>query len=219
MAFKIYTRTGDKGKTALIGGTKVPKSNIRIESYGTVDELNSFIGLLNDHLSIALASLPTGATGPAAAPGTSTDPVSPGTTNANVSAFLREIQDRLFTIGASLACDPDKESKMKIPDLKEEDIDGLEKEMDRMDEVLPDMKSFILPGGHIAVSTAHIARCVCRRAERICVEMQEQDLYIEPVVLKYLNRLSDYLFVLARWAGHVLNTPEIPWKPRISGQS
>ncbi|HTI08166.1 MAG TPA: cob(I)yrinic acid a,c-diamide adenosyltransferase [Puia sp.] len=220
MAFKIYTRTGDKGKTALIGGTKVPKSNIRIESYGTVDELNSFIGLLNDHLSIALASLPTGATGPAAAaPAPPTDPVSPGTPNANVSAFLREIQDRLFTIGASLACDPDKESKMKIPDLKEEDIDGLEKEMDRMDEVLPDMKSFILPGGHVAVSTAHIARCVCRRAERICVEMQEQDLYIEPVVLKYLNRLSDYLFVLARWAGHVLNTPEIPWKPRISGQS
>jgi cob(I)alamin adenosyltransferase len=167
-----------------------------------------------------LASLPTGATGPAAAaPAPPTDPVSPGTPNANVSAFLREIQDRLFTIGASLACDPDKESKMKIPDLKEEDIDGLEKEMDRMDEVLPDMKSFILPGGHVAVSTAHIARCVCRRAERICVEMQEQDLYIEPVVLKYLNRLSDYLFVLARWAGHVLNTPEIPWKPRISGQS
>jgi cob(I)alamin adenosyltransferase len=235
MAFKIYTRTGDKGKTALIGGTKVPKSNIRIESYGTVDELNSFIGLLNDQLTIALAAPPTGASGPAAAiasaiPGSTPPPAGPtaavssGVTDAPspdaaVTSFLREIQDRLFTIGASLACDPDKDSKMKIPDLKEQDIEGLEKEMDRMDEVLPEMKSFILPGGHVVVSTAHIARCVCRRAERICVEMQEQELFIEPVVLKYLKRLSDYLFVLARWAGHMLNAPEIPWKPRISSDA
>jgi cob(I)alamin adenosyltransferase len=108
---------------------------------------------------------------------------------------------------------------MKIPDLKEEDIDLLEKEIDRMNEVLPDMKSFILPGGHVAVSTAHIARCVCRRAERICVRMQEDELFIEPVVLKYLNRLSDYLFVLARWIGQELNAPEIPWQPRISSGS
>jgi len=245
MAFKIYTRTGDKGKTALIGGTKVPKSNIRIESYGTVDELNSFIGLLNDHLTAALtADLPAasrlssghraGLAGtdilaatpaqeaPAGTPGSDlpggnlrTDP----SAGIAVSGLLREIQDRLFTIGASLACDPDKESRLKIPDLKEEDIDGLEKEIDRMNEVLPDMKSFILPGGHVAVSTAHIARCVCRRAERICVQMQEEQLFIEPVVLKYLNRLSDYLFVLARWIGHVLNAPEIPWKPRIGGGS
>jgi len=227
MAFKIYTRTGDKGKTALIGGTKVPKSNIRIESYGTVDELNSFIGLLNDHLTGALTpdlpgtgALPPTPAGeaPAGMPGSDlpgglrTDPP----VGIAISGLLREIQDRLFTIGASLACDPDKESRLKIPDLKEEDIDLLEKEIDRMNEVLPDMKSFILPGGHVAVSTAHIARCVCRRAERICVQMQEEQLFIEPVVLKYLNRLSDYLFVLARWIGHVLNAPEIPWKPRIT---
>jgi cob(I)alamin adenosyltransferase len=219
MAFKIYTRTGDKGKTALIGGTKVPKSNIRIESYGTIDELNSFIGLLNDQLVGTLTpdfrTVPPKTGLPSEAPPTSPD-LSPGTT---VSAFLREIQDRLFTIGASLACDPDKESRLKIPDLKEEDIDGLEKEIDRMNEVLPEMKSFILPGGHVAVSTAHIARCVCRRAERICVHMQEEQLFIEPIVLKYLNRLSDYLFVLARWAGHILNAPEIPWKPRLGSGS
>jgi len=191
MAFKIYTRTGDKGQTGLIGGTKVPKSHIRIESYGTVDELNSFIGLLSDQLTAATTPLPA------------------------ILILLREIQDRLFTIGSSLACDPDKESKMKIPDLKEEDILVLEKEMDRMNDTLPEMRSFILPGGHVAVSTAHIARCVCRRAERICVQMQQEQLFIEPVVLKYLNRLSDYLFVLARYAGHLLNAPEIPWKPRV----
>ncbi|HWK04030.1 MAG TPA: cob(I)yrinic acid a,c-diamide adenosyltransferase [Puia sp.] len=213
MAFKIYTRTGDKGKTALIGGTKVPKSNIRIESYGTVDELNSFIGLLNDQLAVALKPDPAGNPAPDFSANAITSiPLSAAT----VSALLREIQDRLFTIGASLACDPDKESRLKIPDLKEEDIDLLEKEIDRMNEVLPDMKSFILPGGHVVVSTAHIARCVCRRAERICVDMQETKLFIEPVVLKYLNRLSDYLFVLARWAGQVLHAPEIPWKPRIA---
>src|SRR5579872_2403018 len=155
MALKIYTRTGDKGTTSLIGGTKVPKNHLRIESYGTVDELNSFIGLLNDHLD----ALP-----PAQHPG---------------AIPLREIQDRLFTIGASLACDPDKEPKLKIPDLKKEDIQRLEKEIDRMNEILPAMTSFLLPGGHLAVSTAHIARCVCRRAERICVDMQENGLFIE----------------------------------------
>jgi cob(I)alamin adenosyltransferase len=198
MAFKIYTRTGDKGKTALIGGTKVPKSHIRIDSYGTVDELNSFIGLLGDQLTAAAGSIG--------------HPVFP--LRGSIT-MLREIQDRLFTIGASLACDPEKESKMKIPDLKEEDVKVLEGDIDRMSEVLPEMKSFILPGGHVAVSTAHVARCVCRRAERICVQMQEEGGYIEPIVLKYLNRLSDHLFMVARYAGHLLQAGEIPWKPRI----
>ena len=198
MAFKIYTRTGDKGKTALIGGTKVPKSHIRIESYGTVDELNSYIGLLSDHL--------------AAAAGIVSHPVFPLTASIQT---LRGVQDRLFTIGASLACDPDKESKMKLPDLNEDDIKALEEDIDRMDEVLPEMKSFILPVGHIAVSTAHVARCVCRRAERICVRMQEDGQFIDPLVLKYINRLSDHLFTLARYAGHLLQAPEIPWKPRL----
>lgn len=187
MAFKIYTKTGDAGKTALIGGTKVPKSHIRIESYGTVDELNSVIGLLNDHLQDELSK-----------------------------STLKEIQDRLFTIGSSLACDPEKEPLMKLPDLKEEDVAFLETEIDRMNEVLPPMKNFILPGGHVAVSTAHIARCVCRRAERICVAMQETDMFIDGLVIKYINRLSDYLFVLARYTGHLLEIAEIPWKPRVT---
>ena len=183
---KIYTKTGDQGKTSLIGGTKVPKSHIRIDTYGTVDELNSYIGLVSDHI-----------------------------TNAHSQATLKEIQDRLFTIGSSLACDPEKEPLMKIPDLKEGDISLLEKEIDAMNEALPPMKFFLLPAGHIAVSTTHVARCICRRAERCCVNMQEQELFVEPLVIKYLNRLSDYLFVLARYIGHLLHVAEIPWKPRV----
>jgi cob(I)alamin adenosyltransferase len=186
MAFKIYTKTGDLGKTSLIGGTKVAKSHIRIESYGTVDELNSHIGLLIDQLK-----------------------------DEPTHKILREIQDRLFTIGSSLACDPEKESKLKIPDLKETDINLLETEIDKMNEVLPAMTHFILPGGAMAVSQAHICRTVCRRAERICVGMQELDIFVEPLVIKYLNRLSDYLFVLARYIGHLMNVPEIAWKPRV----
>ena len=187
MAQKIYTKTGDKGKTSLIGGTKVPKSHIRIDTYGTVDELNAYIGVVNDLI-----------------------------TEPPVKLVLKEIQDRLFTIGSSLACDPEKEVGMKIPDLQEADISFLEKEIDRMNEALPAMKSFILPGGHLAVSFAHVARCVCRRAERLCVNMQEQALFIEPLIIKYLNRLSDYLFVLSRYAGHLLGAQEIPWKARVS---
>lgn len=186
MALKIYTKTGDLGTTSLIGGTKVPKSHLRIETYGTIDELNSYIGLVSDLIM-----------------------------DESSRQTLKEIQDRLFTIGSSLACDPDKEPLMKIPDLKETDIEMLEKEMDRMNEVLPPMKFFVLPGGHPAVSTTHIARCVCRRAERLCVNMQEHELFVEPLVIKYINRLSDYLFVLSRYIGQLLNVNEIPWKPRI----
>jgi len=186
MAQKIYTKTGDLGKTSLIGGTKVSKSNIRIETYGTMDELNSYIGLVSDYCN-----------------------------DERSKNILKEIQDRLFTIGSSLACDPDKEQKLKIPDLKENDVEFLEKEIDKMNETLPEMKHFILPGGHVAVSTIHIARCVCRRAERRCVNMREQELFVDPLVIKYVNRLSDYLFVLARYNGHLLKVAEIIWKPRI----
>lgn len=186
MAFRIYTKTGDKGSTSLIGGTKVAKSHIRIESYGTIDELNSFIGLCADHL-----------------------------VDEHSKNTLREIQDRLFTIGSSLACDPEKEPGLKIPDLKEEDIRFLESEIDKMDDQLPAMKNFIIPGGHPAISTLHIARCVCRRAERICVLMQEEQLFVDPLVIQYLNRLSDYIFVLARFTGHLMRVEEIPWKPRL----
>ena len=187
MAFKIYTKTGDLGKTTLIGGTKVPKSHIRIDSYGTVDELNAYIGLVSDYFE-----------------------------DEKSGVVLKEIQDRLFTIGSSLACDPEAEPTMKIPDLVDADVLFLENEIDKMNEVLLPMKNFILPGGHIAVSTAHVARCVCRRAERCCVNMQENNLFVEPLVIKYLNRLGDYIFVLSRYIGHVLNIQEVKWMPRIS---
>src|SRR5882724_13308850 len=180
MSLRIYTKTGDTGSTSLIGGTKVPKSDLRIEAYGTVDELNSFIGLCRDLLN-----------------------------DETSRQILQEVQDRLFTIGAALACDPEKEPKLRIPDLKESDISLLEKEIDRMDEEIPPMKNFVLPGGHPAISQLHIARCVCRRAERCCVRLQQEDGALEPIILKYLNRLSDYLFQLARFTGHLLGVPEI----------
>ena len=186
MAIKIYTKTGDLGTTSLIGGTKVPKSHIRIDTYGTVDELNSWIGVVSDY-----------------------------TPDEQIKAVLKEIQDRLFTVGSSLACDPDKEPLMKIPDLKESDIEFLEQQIDQMNTQLPAMKFFVLPGGHLAISQSHVARCVCRRAERCCVNMQEQDIFVEPLVIKYLNRLSDYLFVLSRYLGHQMGVAEIPWKPRV----
>ena len=181
---KIYTKTGDKGQTSLIGGTRVSKNHIRIESYGTIDELNSYIGLVRDQ-----------------------------EVDEHTRGLLIEIQDRLFTIGSSLASDPEK-SKMKIPDLKEEDIFLLEKEMDTMNEALPEIRSFVLPGGHTAVSFCHIARCVCRRAERNTIHLSETS-FVAELVVKYLNRLSDYLFVLSRKLTHDFNAVEIPWKPRM----
>jgi cob(I)alamin adenosyltransferase len=181
---KIYTKTGDKGYTSLIGGTRVPKHHLRIESYGTVDELNSYIGLIRDQ---------------------------------DISDYdkdvLKQIQDRLFTIGSSLAADPEK-SRMVIPDLHPEDIELLEKEMDRMNETLPELRHFILPGGSNAISYCHIARCVCRRAERLSVHLAEESTVDEKVNI-YLNRLSDYLFTLARMIGHQNKVPENQWIPRL----
>jgi len=184
MVMKIYTKTGDKGQTSLIGGTRVPKHHIRIEAYGTVDELNSYIGLLRDQQI-----------------------------EQHHKDILIEIQDRLFTIGASLASDPEK-SKMKIPDLKEEDITLLENEIDKMNDVLPEMRSFVLPGGHTTISYCHIARTVCRRAERNTIHLSENE-FVAELVVKYLNRLSDYLFVLSRKLTHDLGALETPWKPRM----
>jgi len=181
---KIYTKTGDQGITSLLGGMRVPKSDLRIDAYGTVDELNSYLGLLRDQ------------------------PV-----NKDRSDLLKEIQDRLFTIGADLATVPGKD-KVKKPDLKLEDIELLEKEMDLMEIKLPPLTAFILPGGHTAVSFCHIARTVCRRTERISVELAS----FEPVsdlVIQYLNRLSDYLFVLGRMMAFELDVEEVTWKPRI----
>jgi len=181
---KIYTKTGDKGLTSLIGGTRVPKSHIRIESYGTVDELNSWVGLIIDQ-----------------------------DINAHHKEILKQVQDRLFTIGSSLASDPEK-SRMIIPDLHTEDIELLEKEMDKMNEQLPELRHFILPGGSNAISYCHIARCVCRRAERITVQLAEESTVDEKVTI-YLNRLSDYLFTLARKIGSESKVPENKWIPRV----
>jgi cob(I)alamin adenosyltransferase len=184
MTFKIYTKKGDTGTTQLIGGTRVAKHHQRIEAYGTIDELNSWIGVVRDHI-----------------------------TDTAQREVLKEIQDRLFTIGSHLATDPQK-GKMKLPDLKDTDVTLLENEIDVITDSLPEMKHFILPGGHPANSFAHLARCVCRRAERLATHLNETEP-VEPIILIYLNRLSDYLFVLSRRISADFNAEEIPWKPRL----
>jgi len=181
---KIYTKKGDTGNTGLIGGTRVPKSSLRIEAYGTIDELNSWIGVMRDK-----------------------------EIDADYKPQLIEIQDRLFTIGSSLASDPEK-SNMKIPDLLESDIEQLEKWMDDMDSLLPEMRFFVLPGGNQSVSFCHVARCVCRRAERIIVDLNAHE-YVAEIVMKYINRLSDYLFVLSRKISQDLKVDEQAWRPRM----
>ncbi|WP_348824578.1 cob(I)yrinic acid a,c-diamide adenosyltransferase [Flavobacterium aestuarii] len=187
---KVYTKTGDGGTTALFGGTRVPKDHARIESYGTVDELNSYIGLIRDQ-----------------------------EINNHYKEILVEIQDRLFTIGAILATPPEKEVmkngelRLKNLGITDADIEFLEKEIDTMEEVLPPMTHFVLPGGHETVSYCHIARCVCRRAERLAVHLSHNEPVAE-IAIKYLNRLSDYLFVLARKLSFDLNADEVKWIPR-----
>nr|WP_321244756.1 cob(I)yrinic acid a,c-diamide adenosyltransferase [uncultured Psychroserpens sp.] len=187
---KIYTKTGDKGTTALFGGTRVPKHHIRIDSYGTVDELNSHLGLIRDQ-----------------------------EINNHYKDILIDIQDRLFTVGAILATDPEKatlkngKDRLNIPKISEEDIEQLEKEMDTMNESLPQMTHFVLPGGHQTVSFCHIARCVCRRAERLASALNDLEPF-QPESLKYLNRLSDYLFVLARKLSYDLQADEVKWIPK-----
>ncbi|MCP9757605.1 cob(I)yrinic acid a,c-diamide adenosyltransferase [Lacihabitans sp. CCS-44] len=180
---KIYTKTGDKGTTSLIGGTRLPKDDIKIEAYGSVDELNAWIGVLAD------------------AP-----------ENKNRNAFLKEIQDRLFTIGAELASEPEQ-NKKKLPELFESDIEVLEKEMDLYNEVIPTLRAFVLPGGYPLVSFAHVARTVCRRSERQVIKLSHNE-EVNALIIKYLNRLSDYLFVLSRKITQEQNAPEIAWKPR-----
>ena len=183
--FKIYTKTGDKGQTSLIGGTRVPKYHPRIEAYGTVDELKSYIGLIRDH-------------------GISKE----------LKTVLSNIQDRLFTIESQLAHDPETKIGRPLPKISEDDVVQLESAIDKMNEELTPLSSFILPGGHIIVSHCHIARCICRRAERITIYLSEEN-YVDSLTIKYLNRLSDYLFVLARKVGKDFNAPETPWKPKV----
>lgn len=180
---KIYTKTGDKGMTSLVGGSRISKSNIRIEAYGTVDELNSWIGLLRDQA-----------------------------VNQSRMDTLKEIQDRLFTVGAHLASEANQTRRV-LPDIIENDITFLEQEMDKIDQQTVPLLAFILPGGHPSISYAHLARTVCRRAERIAVLLAEQD-HVEPIIIRYLNRLSDYLFMICRIMAKELKIEEIKWKPR-----
>ncbi|ADB37150.1 cob(I)yrinic acid a,c-diamide adenosyltransferase [Spirosoma linguale] len=186
---KIYTKTGDKGQTALIGGRRVSKSDLRLDAYGTVDELNSWIGLVRDQ------------------------PV-----NTNRREFLKEIQDRLFTVGSELATDPEKAPKRPMPAITSDDVTLLEQAMDAMDTELPELRAFVLPGGHQSVSFCHLARTVCRRAERIIITLNEQAFSsvenVDELVIQYVNRLSDYLFVLSRKMAQELDAEEVTWKPR-----
>lgn len=186
---KIYTKTGDKGKTSLFGGTRVPKYHLRIEAYGTIDELNSYIGLVRDQI-----------------------------TDGHTTSILLKIQNELFTLGSMLATPPEKEllkngkERLTIEKTDANKIIILEKEMDLMNETLPPMTHFILPGGNTIVSHCHIARCVCRRAERITTQLSDESS-LNPQILMYLNRLSDYLFVLARKLTFDTKSIEIPWIP------
>jgi cob(I)alamin adenosyltransferase len=181
---KIYTKTGDDGTTSLFGGKRVSKADLRIDTYGTVDELNSWIGVLRDQ------------------------PV-----NQSRKDILIEIQDRLFTIGSTLAIEPGN-SKVKIPLLTETDIEFLERQMDEMELALEPMRFFVLPGGNQSISFGHVARTVCRRSERLAIALSHSEP-VNELVIKYLNRLSDYLFVLCRTMTHELKTEETPWKPRM----
>ena len=176
---KIYTKTGDAGITSLLGGSRVSKSELQIEAYGTVDELNSNIGLLRDLV-----------------------------VNKGVKDLLISIQNKLFTIGAHLANDKEK-GAIKLPALNIEIIKILEKSIDRMEEDLKPLTKFILPGGHPTVSQAHICRSVCRRAERSIIRFNDINDNVTQIIIQYLNRLSDYLFVLSRKLGNELNTEEI----------
>jgi cob(I)alamin adenosyltransferase len=194
MSFKIYTKTGDSGETSLFGGARVKKYHERVEAYGTLDELNSFIGVLRD----ALSEMPDNYQ----------------IYFSEICKELKYIQDRLFTIGSNLASDP-SQAHLLTPDLDEHDVSNLEKSMDEMDEILPALTNFILPGGNIAVSFAHVARTVCRRAERLVILLADEETnQIPPLSIRYLNRLSDYFFMVGRYIGFRLGIEETVWKAK-----
>ncbi len=184
--WKIYTKTGDKGETSLIGGTRVPKYHERIEAYGTLDELNSFIGNLRDQL-----------------------------TDEHTREVLLRIQENLFTAESLLATDPGQDISRALPQFSDSDVEVLEHEIDAMNLHLPALSSFILPGGHPLVSLCHICRTVCRRGERIIIKLASE-MEVDDILIRYINRLSDYLFVLARELAFVNNIPDLPWKPDVS---
>lgn len=182
MAFKIYTKTGDKGETGLFGGKRLPKDDLRIEAYGTIDELNATVGALADDI-----------------------------TSNYIRVFLRQVQNDLFVIGSHLATVPGK--NLTLPQLPEAQIHVMETWMDKWDEALPPLKNFILPGGHPTVSKAHLARCVCRRSERRVISLGHRE-DVSPLIVMYLNRLSDFFFMLGRTLAQDLQIEEIIWEPR-----
>lgn len=182
MTKKIYTKTGDRGETSLFGGLRLPKSHLRIDSYGTLDELNAYLGVVRDAME-----------------------------DSTYNEEIKYIQDRLFTVGSHLASDPGKD--MLLPDISEDDITALEKSIDKMNLELPELKHFILPGGNSQASFLHVARCVCRRAERRVVELSLQD-NVDKDIIRYLNRLSDYLFVLSRYVSFKNGAEETKWFPK-----
>jgi len=181
---KIYTRRGDKGETSLIGGNRVPKHHERIEAYGTVDELIAHIGLIRDQ-----------------------------EISGAIKEYLLEIQDRLMTCIALLAVDNDPQN-IALPEIEQGDIQSLEHEIDRMEDELVPLTSFLLPGGHPTVSICHIARNVCRRAERNVSKIRSGPVNLD-LLFQYLNRLADYLFVLSRKLSKDLDIVENQWKPRL----
>ncbi|MFM7023543.1 MAG: cob(I)yrinic acid a,c-diamide adenosyltransferase [Flavobacteriales bacterium] len=182
MSSKIYTKTGDSGETGLYGGMRVSKSDLRLEAYGTLDELNSYLGLVR---SLKISS--------------------------RQQNLIIDIQTELFTIGAHLAAVPDKKS-LPLPEFNEHLVGELEKAIDDMNKTLPEMKHFVLPGGNIVVSHIHVCRAVCRRTERKIVKLNLES-HLHPHMIKLLNRLSDYLFVLARKTGADAKVLEQAWIP------
>ena len=183
---KIYTKTGDSGQTGLIGGSRVWKNNARLEAYGTIDELNAFVGLLGTH------PLPE-----------------------QVSEFLQGIQHNLFVIGSNLATDQEKVNLKPASIVEEQDIVDLENEIDRMDDALPPLSNFVLPGGSAGGAVSHICRTITRRAERRIMDLLQTQLEIDPLILKYINRLSDYFFTLSRYTTVNEGNKEIFWKKKF----
>ncbi len=183
MNSKIYTKTGDQGETSLLGGRRVPKYHLKIEAYGTADELNAFIGVLRDQ-----------------------------DISSHHKQVLLKIQEQVFTAESLLARDEGSEN-FELPQLNESDIALLEQEIDTMSHYLPPLSNFILPGGHQAISYAHVCRVICRRAERIIIKLDEESP-VDEFIIRYFNRLSDYFFMLARRIAFDLNIADTPWKPR-----
>lgn len=189
MATKVYTKSGDKGQTSLVGGQRIPKSSPLLEAYGTVDELNSHVGLAASLID--------------------------GETSFPEQSFpeIHSILNTLFNIGSHLAC-IDENTRNMLPEINEGKVSELESAIDKMQETLPELKNFILPTGHITASQFHICRTVCRRAERLCIQVLQDNPPHKEITIKYLNRLSDYLFVAARYCNHLSNNNEYHWSPK-----